>query len=85
MKHPQNVDLLAIHSVWNEERVGLQHKLSCSWYAARTTHSGLSYQQIDQAIHLEHKLLGNPRVLFRQVIMGILQIQCSLAQPFNLH
>ena len=64
MKHPQNVDLLAIHSVWNEERVGLQHKLSCSWYAARTTHSGLSYQQIDQAIHLEHKLLGNPRVLF---------------------
>ena len=84
MKHPQNLDLLALHSVWNEERIGLQHKLSCSRYTARTTHCGLSYQQIDQAIHHEHKLLGNPRVLFSQVIVGILQIQCSLAQPFNL-
>ena len=85
MKHPQNVNFLTLHSVWNEKRVGLQHKFSCSRYTARTTNRGLSYQQIDQATHLEYKLLGNPRVIFRQVIVGIIQIQCSLAQPFNLH
>nr|AEW70662.1 hypothetical protein [Aeromonas hydrophila] len=52
MKHPQNVDLFALYSIRNEERIGLHHKLSCTRNAPWPSHCWLIYQQVNQAIHL---------------------------------
>lgn len=71
------MDFLSLYSVWNEERVRLHHKLARTWDTSRPSHRGLFDQQINQAIHLVRKLLGNPGVFQGEGWGGVCFLACE--------